>query len=168
LNRLFPDAYYVGMLVRMHRYVLPVAAALCLAAFDARAADVDPWQATRAAAGLFKPLPGGMTSLLPSPYPSDPMPELEPYHGTAALDGDDDMPGFGSRPRNGTKYQRYSLFEDMDLYAGIVKDEDLGKLMGLQLRYHLSDAMSLTGRSGLGAIDQAPQGVVTFGLKFEF
>lgn len=152
----------------MHRYILPIAAAFCLVAFDASASDVDPWQTMRAATGWFKPLPGAMASLLPTPYPSDPMPELEPYRGTAALEGDEDIPGFGSPQRNGTKYARYSLFPDMDLDAGIVKDEDRGKLLGFRLRYRLSESMSLTGQSGLGAADQSPQGVVTFGFRIEF
>lgn len=156
------------MLVRVHRYVLPVAAAICLAAFNASASDVDPWPAMRAATGWFKPLPGAMASLLPTPYPSDPMPELEPYRGTAVLDDDDDLPGFGSRQRNGTKYMRYSLFPDVDLDAGFVKDEDRGKLFGLQLRYRFLESMSLTGQSGFGAAGQSPQGVVTFGFKIEF
>jgi hypothetical protein len=139
-------------------------------AASARAADVEPMESMRAAAGLIRSLPGAAGAWLP------PMPSSEPVPGayepgtpaTSILGLDDDDTAFGAPKRDGPKYHRYSLSPQMDLDAGIVKDENRGKLFGLQLRYRFTPSTSLTGRTGLNGAGNSPQGVMLFGLKVEF
>jgi len=138
---------------------------------SAHAADVEPMQTLRGAAGLIRPLPGAAAALLPSIPSSEPAPgTYEPGTPVSSLlpGLDDDGTAFGARKGDGPKYHRYSLSPHMDLDAGVVKDEDRGKLFGLQFRYRFSPSTSLTGRTGLNGAGNSPQGVVLFGLKVEF
>jgi len=74
------------------------------------------------------------------------------------------IPPLGRRPA-----ERVQAGSRVDLNAGWIKDDDSDlKMLGLGLQYRLTPAATLSGRTGLAAADNLPQGMVRFGLKLSF
>ncbi len=97
----------------------------------------------------------------------DPGAKISPLFQRQCLNSDSDPEWPQASDTTKKSWRLYSAHQ-MDVKAGLFRDESSVALFGLGMGYRLGTSTRLTGQTGFGGAPYDPQLATTFGFRFDF